>query len=679
MEICLECEPFKANMDAESLEETLKVFRRQYKETKHLIEQRDQQLETINREMAAGLFEVFEALKEIASGDPSVRIPETSKLELIAKLKQMVNLTAQNLAEIVDLSHEFAIGLAEHFDVLNRVSTGDLSARISGVTQIEILELLKDITNQMIENVSREISERKQAQAVIMQSEEKHRILIDNIQDGVFIIVDGKMQFVNEAFAKMVGYSAAEIVGLDFEQLVAPEDLKKVVQRYRRRLAGERVEKEYEFRLLHKDGMARVFVNMNVGLFNYQNDLASMGTVKNITDRKSAEEEKRKLEARLVRAQKMEAIGTLAGGVAHDLNNILSGIVSYPELLLMDMPQDNYLRKPILTIQKSGEKAAAIVQDLLTLARRGVVVTEVVELNRIVTDYLKSPEHEKLKLYHPGIQVETNLETNLMNTMGSPLHLSKTVMNLISNAAEAMTNGDRIVITTGNRYIDRSIAGYDHVKEGDYVTLTVSDTGIGISKEDMERIFEPFYTKKVMGKSGTGLGMAVVWGTVKDHDGYIDVKSTEGKGTAFTLYFPATRKEFEKEKPLLSIAGYRGRGESVLVVDDVAEQREIASMMLTKLGYAVTSVSSGEAAIDYLKSHVADLLVLDMIMEPGLDGLETYKKIIERHPGQRAIIASGFSETDRVKAAQLLGAGAYIKKPYLLEKIGVAVRDELDK
>jgi CheY-like chemotaxis protein len=252
-------------------------------------------------------------------------------------------------------------------------------------------------------------------------------------------------------------------------------------------------------------------------------------------------------------------------------------------------------------------------------------------------------------------------------------------MNLVSNAAEAMPEGGEISISTENQYIDRPITGYDHVEEGDYSVLRVSDTGVGISKMDRERIFEPFYTKKVMGRSGTGLGMTVVWGTVKDHNGYIDIKSTKGKGTTFTLYFPVTRKELPKDQSLVSIEEYMGKGESVLVIDDVKEQREIASKILKKLGYSFTSVSSGEEAVDYLKENSADLLVLDMIMHPGIDGLETYKRIIELRPGQKALIVSGFSETKRVKEAQRLGAGAYVKKPFLLGKIGLAVRDELER
>jgi signal transduction histidine kinase len=398
-----------------------------------------------------------------------------------------------------------------------------------------------------------------------------------------------------------------------------------------------------------------------------------------IIERKRSEKERRYLEAQLAKSQKMEAIGTLAGGVAHDLNNILSGLVSYPELLLMDLPDESPLRQPILTIKESGQKAAAIVQDLLTLARRGVSVREVMNLNQLVEEYLNSPEHQQIIEYHSGVTVETSLQSDLLNIMGSPVHLSKTIMNLISNAAEAMPNGGKISITTENRYIDSSLNGFDAVDEGDYATLTVSDRGVGISSEDVERIFEPFYTKKTMGRSGTGLGMAVVWGTVKDHSGYIDVQSELGEGSTFTLYFPITRKSLPAEKQCLSAEAYKGNGESILIVDDIKEQREIASGMLEKLGYHVTSVPSGEEALNYVQDNSPDLLLLDMIMQPGMDGLETYQKILQYNPEQKAVIASGFSESDKVKAAQSIGAGAYVKKPYSFENIGLAVKGELMK
>ncbi len=386
----------------------------------------------------------------------------------------------------------------------------------------------------------------------------------------------------------------------------------------------------------------------------------------------------KRLERELAHAQKMEAVGTLAAGVAHDLNNILSGIVSYPELILMDLPPDSALKGPIQTVHKSGQKAAAIVQDLLTLARRGVSVKEVVSLNEIVSSFLTSPECRKIKEFHANVEFRIALEPQVLNVVGSPLHLSKSIMNLVSNAAEAMQDGGQLVLSTENRYLDRRLDGYEKIPEGDYVVLSVADAGSGIAASDLHKIFEPFYTKKKMGRSGTGLGMAVVWGTVKDLKGYIDVHSTPGRGTRFDLYFPATRRQRPQAQASVPMEAYRG-SESVLVVDDVKEQRRIAAAMLSKLGYSVFAVASGEESVAYLQSNSADLVVLDMIMEPGMDGLETYRQIIALNPHQKAIIASGYSESARVKTAQQLGAGTYLKKPYTLEEIGLSIRGELDR
>lgn len=393
--------------------------------------------------------------------------------------------------------------------------------------------------------------------------------------------------------------------------------------------------------------------------------------------RKQEVKEKEQLEVRLRRAEKMEAIGTLAGGVAHDLNNILSGIVSYPELLLHKMPADSAMRKPIETILNAGKRASDIVQDLLTLARRGVDVTEVINLNDIVEEYLRSPEHKKITVQHPHIHIRTHLSPDLLNIAGSVVHLSKSLMNLVINAAEAIEGTGEIIISTRNSYIDRPIKGYDMVNEGDYVALSVEDTGIGISPEEMNRIFEPFYSKKKMGRSGTGLGMAVVWGAVKDHHGYIDSYSREGRGSRFTLYFPVTRKILEKTRSV-AVEEYLGHGETILVVDDIPEQRQIASAILEELGYQVTVVSSGEKAVEYLKEHSVDLLLLDMVMEPGMDGMDTFQAVISFRPKQKAIIASGYSETARIKEVQRLGASHYIRKPYTMEKIGVTVREALN-
>ena len=307
-----------------------------------------------------------------------------------------------------------------------------------------------------------------------------------------------------------------------------------------------------------------------------------------------------------------------------------------------------------------------------------MTISEVVNLNDIISDYLISPEFEKLKEFHPLVNFKADFASALMNIQGSPVHLFKTVMNLVSNAAEAMSDGGLLTISTKIQYIDQPVRGYEEVQKGDYVLLEVSDTGTGISPEDLPRLFEPFFTKKVMGRSGTGLGMAVVCGTVKDHNGYIDVESFQGKGTTIHLYFPVTGKKIVERKKDCPVESYMGNGESILVVDDVKKQREIASTILSKLNYSVDTVACGEAAVEYVKNKKADLLVLDMIMDPGIDGLETYKEILKLNPKQKAVITSGFSETDKVKEAQQLGAGQYIKKPYSIEGIGMPIKSVLD-
>ncbi|WP_448871465.1 cache domain-containing protein [Desulfobulbus propionicus] len=387
--------------------------------------------------------------------------------------------------------------------------------------------------------------------------------------------------------------------------------------------------------------------------------------------------ERQRTEERLVRAEKLEMIGTLAGGVAHDLNNILSGIVSYPDLLLLKLPPDSPLHLPLRTIKESGEKAAAIVQDLLTLARRGIKVREPVNLNTLITGYLNSPEFHLLQSHHPALRVYTDCAPDLFNMLGSPVHLAKTIMNLIVNGAEAMDQGGELHIRTENRYVDSALGRYEKVGQGEYVVLEIKDQGCGIDQDDLEKIFEPFYTSKKMGKSGTGLGMAVVWGTVKDHDGFIDCASTLGIGTTFSLYFPVTTQSHVQEIQNARKEEYRGHDEHILVVDDIAEQREIATTILTELGYRVTTAASGEEAIRLAGEQRFDLVLLDMILGEGMDGLDTYRRIIEHAPGQAAIITSGFSETDRIAEAIRIGVGQYIKKPYMISNLGRAIRNEL--
>jgi PAS domain S-box-containing protein len=491
----------------------------------------------------------------------------------------------------------------------------------------------------------------------------------------------------NDYFYKIFRTTAEQVGGYTMKsdeyarRFVHPDEIPIVGEETRKAIEATdpNFSRQLEHRILYADGtVGWITVRFFIVKDANGQTVKTYGVNQDITERKKAEEALRESEEKLVRSKKMESMGLLAGGVAHDLNNVLSGIVSYPELLLMDLPEDSKLRRPIQTMQESGHRAVAIVQDLLTVARGIATTKEPLNLNDIVSDYLVSPEFEKLKQFHPAVTVKTSLDADLLNISGATVHIRKVVMNLVSNASEAIEGKGNVTISTMNRCVDRPLRGYNDVNIGEYAVLTVADDGSGISSDDLERIFEPFYTKKVMGRSGTGLGLAVVWNVVQEHNGYIDVISDEN-GTTFELYFPITRDEVSDRKSSVPIKDYKGDGETILVIDDVESQREISCTMLDTLGYKTKAVSSGEEAVEYLKEHTADLLLLDMIMDPGINGRETYERIVKTHPNQKAIIISGFAETDEVKKTQKLGAGKYVKKPITLEKIGLAVREELEK
>ncbi|MBU1053954.1 MAG: response regulator [Proteobacteria bacterium] len=479
---------------------------------------------------------------------------------------------------------------------------------------------------------------------------------------------EGQFIYANNAACTSLGYTINELK-LKNVNLVNPKSNKNTWNAHWTDIKDKQAATR-ETLLSNKTGM--IFpIEANFNYVRFKGQEYCCAFARNITDRK-------RIEAQLQQAQKMEAIGTFVGGVAHDLNNILGGLVGYPELLLLDMPPGNPMAEPLLQIMKSGEKAAAIVQDLLTLARRGVTVEEAVNLNHIVNEYLKTPEHKKMVEYHSDIIYKLDLEQDILNNQGSFFHITKVLMNLMANASESIQNGKgEVLITTQNLHLDQLYKGFQNIPGGDYAILSVSDTGIGISVEDRSKIFEPFYTKKKMGRSGTGLGMTVVRGTVEDHKAYIDITNRKEGGTRFDIYFPVTRDPVKIEAEDFSFESYYG-SENVLVVDDVKEQQDIALSLLGYLGYSVEAVSSGEKALEYLQKKTPDIILLDMIMEPGIDGLETCTKILENNPNQKVIICSGFSETERVKQALNRGAYAYIKKPYRIKEIAKTIREALD-
>lgn len=551
----------------------------------------------------------------------------------------------------------------------------------------QVVEALKKTRNELEQRTSalskanaslkREIRERVRMTGELVESEKKYRAMFEDAPDAISLTQDGRIVDVNPAWLKLHGYeSKEEVASRDIIDVIHPTDRHILLKR--RQAWPDIAQGGYPIRDIRKEG-GIADVEIFASRISVNGRDAIISTIHDLTERNKSEAEKCKLEERLRQSEKMKAIGALAGGVAHDLNNVLSGLISYPDLLLLDLPDDSSLKGPLTTIKRSGQKASAIVQDLLTLARRGVPVTEIVDLNQIIREYLASPEFDRLIRYHDGIYILRNLDADLSNIMGSSVHLSKTLMNLISNAAEAIPGGGTVTITTRNHTVDEKSESDVSLKAGEYVLLEIADTGVGIAKSDLKRIFEPFYTKKVMGRSGTGLGMAVVWGTVKDHHGHIEVESVVGKGTHFSLFFPATERRLQKKEDDKILELPMGRGEIILVVDDVVEQREMACGILDRLGYKVVAVSSGEEAVAYTKCHCINLLLLDMVMEPGMDGYETYQRILQIHPGQKAVIVSGYSKFECIKKTCALGPCSFLKKPYTLGSMAKTVRCALDE
>jgi PAS domain S-box-containing protein len=395
-------------------------------------------------------------------------------------------------------------------------------------------EAIRDETGCIIglHGTVQDITERKRVEATVQNLYIYNRTLIEaNIEPLVTIDRDGKISDVNSATEQMTGHLRHELIGTDFsDYFTEPE---KAREGYRFVFKTGQV-RDYPLEIRHRAGhITSVLYNATVYHDHSGNILGVFASAHDITGRKE-------LESRLHRAEKMESIGTLAGGVAHDLNNLLGAMIGNAEILIADMGKTDPRRKSAEKIMAIGEHAAAEIQDLLTMARRGVVLKEPASLNKIVTDHLNSPEIGKLLSSHPDVVIETKYEPDLPDIEASAIHIESILTNLIANALHAIPVDGKISIGTENRRLEGPLMGYEAVPKGEYAVLTVSDTGMGIFPEYIKNLFEPFFMRKVLKKGGSGLGLSVIWGAMKDHDGYIDVTSESGRGTTFSLYFPMT-------------------------------------------------------------------------------------------------------------------------------------------
>lgn len=566
------------------------------------------------------------------------------------------------LIGLKELSHEIVYG-----DQIIGVLHGEKYVRvIFPLINILIFLLLVTLTGIFIvhqsntsKSLEQQVDERTRK---LQESERRFQELVDLLPEMVIETdLSGNITYANKVAREHLALSPPLDTTINFFHFIAEDNREEAKTHFHNYLHGERSEL-VEYKIIAPDKKTYPTLIRTSTISSGSKIVGARMIVIDITER-------RLLNEQLERDQKMKAIGLMAGGVAHDLNNILSGIISYPEFLLLDLDRDSGLRKPLEAIRQSGLDAAEVVSDLLTVARGIAAKKEVVAPNTLIESYLHSTDFKQLQSDYPLINFTTSLDPELHNISCSPIHVRKCLMNLINNGAEAIEGEGTISINTSNHTDALPLATEKrHLTRENFTKIVIHDSGSGITAHDLNHIFEPFYTKKVMGRSGTGLGLAVVWNTMHDHGGTVNVVSN-GNGTTFELYFPSVNTEILPDQESKDLKMYKGCGQSVLVIDDEPRQREIAQQLLVSLQYQVVTVPSGERAIEYLRDHTVDLLFLDMIMTPGINGRTTFEQILAIHPQQKAIIVSGFAEDDDVEATLAMGAKAFMPKPYTLEQL----------
>jgi two-component system, cell cycle sensor histidine kinase and response regulator CckA len=520
----------------------------------------------------------------------------------------------------------------------------------------------------------KDIMEQKLAEETLRESEEKYRTILESIEDGYYETdLAGNFTFFNASLCRVFGYSENELMGMNYIKNIDKETADKLYGVFNRVYKTKIPVKGFEYEVSWKGGRKR-FVEISVSLLRdtWGKPMGFRGIIRDVTERKLAEDKSKRLETHLQQAQKMESIGTLAGGVAHDFNNLLMAIQGRTSLIRMNKDSSHPDFEHLKGIEAHVESAAGLTKQLLGFARGGKYEVRPTDLNKLI-----EKESHMFGRTKKEITIHRRYEENLWSVAVDRRQIDQVLLNLYVNAWQAMPGGGNLYLETKNVTIDESYVKPFSIEPGRYVKISVTDTGVGMDKATQERIFDPFFTTKELGR-GTGLGLASVYGIIKNHGGFINVHSKKGHGTTFNIYLPASEKEVMEEKKL---AGDILRGtETVLFVDDEDMIIEVTEELFEQLGYKILTARSGKEAIEIYKESKEriDIVLLDMIM-PDMSGGETYDRMKDINPKVKVLLSSGYSINGQ--AAEILdrGCDGFIQKPFKIKELSKKLREILDE
>ena len=567
-------------------------------------------------------------------------------------------------------------GLLVHAVMLALTATLPAGIRLSTLRSVGLpIILVYPVATVLIGKILSDHAGRGKFLEELHESESKFRRLAELTPMGILLYQDDKWIYANPAATDIAGYSSEELLSMNFWDFVHPDYRDIVKERGRKRESGQNTVQSYEFKIVTKDGAEKW-----VQLFGTSTEIherpSGLITVVDISQGKRAEVEKAKLEEQYRQAQKMESVGRLAGGVAHDLNNLLIPILGFGGLLLDDLQEEDPHREFVRQIIQAAEKSRDLVRQLMAFGRKQVLEFRPLDLNAVVGEFEKLLRHT----LHDDIVVEVVLSPSVPAVLGDVGQLEQVIMNLVVNAQDAMPDGGRLTIETGVVDLDAAYVAEHHgVLAGRYVVLNVSDTGLGMDAEIQEHIFEPFFTTKETSK-GTGLGLATVYGIVKQHGGNVWVYSEKGRGATFKVYLPAieTGAEPMETASVGPLEDCRGT-ETVLLVEDNMAVRSLAQGILVQRGYHVLLADNGRSALSIMAGYDAPvhLLLTDVVM-PEMNGRELFANIVREHPGMRVLYMSGYTENVIAHRGVLDAGVQFIQKPFTVNALAAKVRETLD-